>query len=158
MSNLLIKRYKEGAVFTVLVCFSVCKFIWYRMHLQWSQLTNLMFEIYKTILLQFKLLFYIEGTLMQIWKSPTGFVFIWKQYPENFTFLFLRIVKLFACEVCKFLKKYANLYLILFFVQLFTYLTCAISKRGRCFHLKSPTHYFHVKTKVLVDFEIWIKL
>ena len=28
-----------------------------------------------------------------------------KQYPENFTFLILGFRKLFACEVCKFLKK-----------------------------------------------------
>ena len=33
------------------------------------------------------------------------FVFIKKQYPENFTFLILRILELFAREVCKFLKK-----------------------------------------------------
>ena len=32
------------------------------------------------------------------------FVFI-KQYPENFTFLILRILELFAREICKFLKK-----------------------------------------------------
>ena len=47
----------------------------------------------------------IEGILMHIWKSPYMFVFMWKQYPENFTFLILRILELFLCEVCKFLKK-----------------------------------------------------
>ena len=36
------------------------------------------------------------------------FLFIQKQYPENFAFLFPRTLKLFAGEVCKFLKKYAN--------------------------------------------------
>ena len=46
-----------------------------------------------------------KGTLMQIWKSPYMFVFIWKQYPENFAFLILRIIELFAREVCIFLKK-----------------------------------------------------
>ena len=45
-----------------------------------------------------------KGTLMQIWKSYM-FVFIWKQYPENFTFLILRILELFALELCKFLKN-----------------------------------------------------
>ena len=35
---------------------------------------------------------------MQIWKSPYMFVFIQKQYPENFAFLILRILKLFARE------------------------------------------------------------
>ena len=42
---------------------------------------------------------------MQIWKSPYMFVFISKQYPKNFAFLILRILELFAYEICKFLKK-----------------------------------------------------
>ena len=33
------------------------------------------------------------------------FVFIQKQYPENFAFLFSRTLKSFAREVYKFLKK-----------------------------------------------------
>ena len=33
------------------------------------------------------------------------FVFIQKQHPKSFTFLFPRTIKLFAREVCKFLKK-----------------------------------------------------
>ena len=33
------------------------------------------------------------------------FVLMDKQYPENFTFLILRNLELFAREVCKFLKK-----------------------------------------------------
>ena len=32
------------------------------------------------------------------------FVFIQKQYPESFAFLFPRILKLFDREACKFLK------------------------------------------------------
>ena len=31
---------------------------------------------------------------MQIWKSPYIFVLMQKQYPENFSFLILRILKL----------------------------------------------------------------
>ena len=42
---------------------------------------------------------------MQIWKSPYIFVFILQQYLENFAFLILGILELFAREVCKFLKK-----------------------------------------------------
>ena len=42
---------------------------------------------------------------MQIWKLPYMFVFIQKQYRETFAFLFPKILKLFAREVCKFLKK-----------------------------------------------------
>ena len=147
---------------SVLVCFFVCNFIWYRMHLHWSHLKNLMFEFYKTIVLRLKLLFYIKGTLKQIWKSPIVFVLIWKQYPENLAFLILRILELFAFEVCKFLKKFANFYLILFFVHFFrnsSHISRApISRCERCFKAKSLTYYFHVKTKVLADFETCIKL
>ena len=42
---------------------------------------------------------------MQIRKSHYMFVFIWKQYPENFAFLFLKIPELSTREICKFLKK-----------------------------------------------------
>ena len=47
----------------------------------------------------------LKGTLMQIWKSSYMFVFLEKQYPENFAFLILRIFRLCGREVCKFLKK-----------------------------------------------------
>ena len=47
----------------------------------------------------------VKGTLMQIWKSPNMFVFMWKQHRKNFAFLIVRILELFAREVCKFLKK-----------------------------------------------------
>ena len=40
---------------------------------------------------------------MQIWKTPYMSVFIRKQYPENFAFLILGILDLFAREVCKFI-------------------------------------------------------
>ena len=33
------------------------------------------------------------------------FVFIQNEYPESFAFLILRILELYAAEVCKFLKK-----------------------------------------------------
>ena len=42
---------------------------------------------------------------MQIWKNPYMFAFVQKQYPENFAFWILRILALFAREVCKFIKK-----------------------------------------------------
>ena len=50
----------------------------------------------------------MKGTLTQIWKSPYMFVLISKQYPENFAFLILRILELFAREVCKFLERLAK--------------------------------------------------
>ena len=36
------------------------------------------------------------------------FVFIQKQYPENLAYLVLKVLELFAIEVCMFLKKSAN--------------------------------------------------
>ena len=47
----------------------------------------------------------IKGILMQIWKSPYTFVFIWRWYPKSFAFLILRILELFARKICKCLKK-----------------------------------------------------
>ena len=43
--------------------------------------------------------------LMQIWKFYYMLDSLWKQYPENFAFSILRILKLFARKVCIFLKK-----------------------------------------------------
>ena len=42
---------------------------------------------------------------MQIWKSTYMFVFIKEKHPENFAFLTLRMLELFARKICKFLKK-----------------------------------------------------
>ena len=50
----------------------------------------------------FSVKFGFKGTLMQIWNSHYMFVFIWKQYPENFAFLILKTLEL---STRKFLKK-----------------------------------------------------
>ena len=43
--------------------------------------------------------------------------------------------------------------------KLFTYLTCAyLKKLRRCFNVKSSTYYFHMKTKILLDFQICISV
>ena len=47
----------------------------------------------------------LKGTLMQIWKTAYCFMFRLKQYPENFAFLILETLELFACKVWKFAKK-----------------------------------------------------
>ena len=75
----------------------------------------------------------IKGTLMQIWKSPYIFVFIWKQYPESFALLILRILELFASWFVDFLKSrliFNIFYYFLMFVnKLFTYATCEYFKK-----------------------------
>ena len=39
----------------------------------------------------------------------------------------------------------------------FTYLT-HISERKKSFNVKCSTYYFHVKTNILADFQIWISI
>ena len=61
------------------------------------------------------------------------FVFVQKQYPENFAFLILRILELFASEVKTYFLKRRLIFILfycflLFINKLFTYLTCAYLK------------------------------
>ena len=44
----------------------------------------------------------------------------------------------------------------MFVSKLFTYLTCAYLKSKKCFNMKFTTSYFHMKTKTLADFQIYI--
>ena len=92
----------------------------------------------------------IKSTLMEIWKSSYMFVFISKQYPENFVFLILRILKLLAHEVCNFLKS------TLIFKNFFHISQVAISQKVKgVFNVKSTTYHFHMKTKILTDFQYY---
>ena len=89
-----------------------------------------------------------------LWHVCNVSVFIWKQYPENFTFLILRILELFSVKFINFSKSrliFTFFYCFSMFVnKLFTY------PRKRCFSVKPSTSYFQVKTKILADFEICI--
>ena len=97
---------------------------------------------------------------MQIWKSPYMFVFMQKQCLENFAFLILRILELFAREACKSRLIFNIFFCFWMFVnKSFTYLSRAlISESKRCFNLKSSTYYFHIKTKISADFQICISV
>ena len=99
-------------------------------------------------------LWLLKGTLMQIWKSPYMFVLIQKQYPENFSPLFLRTAELSAREVVDFLKR-----------RLIFNIFCCFKLCKQTFHIshvhisqKSSTYYFHVKSKILADFQICISV
>ena len=46
----------------------------------------------------------------------------------------------------------------MFVNQLFTHLTCAYLKSKSCFIAKFSTYYFHMKTKILTDFQICIRV
>ena len=100
--------------------------------------------------------FSIKGTPMQIWKSPYMLVFIRiLRIP--------RILELFARQVCKFLKKWANLLIYSIASDClstnFSHISRShISKSKRCFNVKSSTYYFHLKTKILADFQICISV
>ena len=104
-------------------------------------------------------IFIIKGTLMQIWKSPYVLVFLQEQYPENFTFLILKILELFSVKFVNFLKSRLIFIRFYCFVNKLSHTSRAhISKSKRCFNVKSSTYYFHVKTKILPDFQIWISV
>ena len=41
----------------------------------------------------------------------------------------------------------------------FTYLNCElVSKSKKCLNVKSPVCYFHMKTKILADFQVCISV
>ena len=46
----------------------------------------------------------------------------------------------------------------IFVNKLLIYLTCAYLKKYRCRNVKSSTYYFHMKTKILKDFQICISV
>ena len=49
------------------------------------------------------------GILMQIWKSASISVFIWKQYVEDFTLKHLLLFEICAREICeKFVYKHSE--------------------------------------------------
>ena len=53
--------------------------------------------------------FLLKGTLMQIWKSANIFVFIWKQYIENFTLKHFLLFQIWVREICeKFVYKHSE--------------------------------------------------
>ena len=88
-------------------------------------------------------------------------MFIWKQYPENFAFLILRIIELL--KFVNFLKSRLifNIfyYFQMFVNKLFPYLTWAnLRKIKICFNVKFSTYYFHVKTYILAEFQICISV
>ena len=50
----------------------------------------------------------IKGTLIQSRKFYSILRFTWKQYPESFAFLILKILELLTLKVYIFRKKYAT--------------------------------------------------
>ena len=74
-------------------------------HRRFYEKIHILIQCVKAWILTFEDYRLIKGKLMKIWKSHYMFVFIKKQYPENFALLILRIFEFFAREVCKFLKK-----------------------------------------------------
>ena len=52
---------------------------------------------------------HLKGTLMQIWKSPHMFVFIWKKYVEGFTSKHLLLFEINTRMICeKFVCKHSE--------------------------------------------------
>ena len=46
----------------------------------------------------------------------------------------------------------------MFVNKFFTCITCAYLKKGNVFNVKSSAYYFHMKTKILADFQICISV
>ena len=97
---------------------------------------------------------------MQIWKSPYIFMFIWKKYPKNFTFLIIGILKLYTRKVFEmFLPGEGNLSdfddsnLFLKVKTAFSeYLTSIKTKINMTFVFKE----YEIKTKM--EQEQWLQL
>ena len=81
------------------------------------------------------------------------FVFILKEYPENFAFVILRILELFTCKFVNFLKSG-----LIFNISYSFWMCTHLKKIKGCFNGKSPTYYFHIRTKILADFQICISV
>ena len=85
-----------------------------------------------------------------------------KTISRKFRFPVPKILELFALEICKLLKS----------SLIFCYSTVSeclktnishispthISKSKRCFNVKPSSYYFHMKTKILTDFQICISV
>ena len=85
-----------------------------------------------------------------------------KQYPENFTFLILRILELFAVNFVNFLKSRLIFNIFYIFECLWTNFShdssALISESKRCFNVKSSTYYFHMKKKIVANFQVYISV
>ena len=90
------------------------------------------------------------------------FGFIQKQCPENFAQLNLRMLELFTCEVCIFLKKSRLIFKRFYCFCMFVNKHCTntgsyISESKRCQNAKPSEYYFYTKTKISLDFHITFK-
>ena len=97
--------------------------------------------------------YFFKGTLMQIWKFH--YLFIQKQYPENFALLIQRILELFSRKFVFFSKSrliFKIFYCFCIFVNKhFINRGTYISKSKRCYNVKLSA-YFYVRTKITLSF------
>ena len=97
-------------------------------------------------------LWYIKGTLMQIWKSPYMIVFIQKQCYENFAFLILTIARCLPVKFVKFLKSR------LFFFFFFHISPAGISQKVKGILMWNLQHIAFIWRQILADLEICISV
>ena len=83
---------------TKVFLFKYCN--WTRTHSLWNAYVTWQEHTVFLSFVKVKLSFF-KDTLLQIWKSPYMFMFIWKQCLENFTLLILKILELFVCKFPK---------------------------------------------------------
>ena len=87
-----------------------------------------------------------KGTLMNIWKSASIFVFIWKQFVENFTLKHLLLFEICAREICeRFVYKHSETiesFLVLKFIK--SYLDHKFSSNQNQLKDTSDVYYFEL--------------
>ena len=108
--------------------------------------------LYFSILTGKYLRVFFKGTLMQIWKSPYMFEFIYKTMLWKFRFLNPKNPKSYlSVKFVNFLKSRL--------IFNFSHISRAhISKTKRCFNVKSSQYYFHMNVRILTDFQICISV
>ena len=142
----------------------ICR--WYGKNLH-SIYGTIYFQISSNLAMTSKLLLIsVKGTLRQIWKSPYMSVFIQNNTLKISHSSSYKFSNYLPVKFVNFLKSRPifNMFYVLLLLnvgkQTFdkSHVRMNISKSKRCFNLKSSTYYFHVKKKILADFQICISV
>ena len=137
-----LKKCPSSLYFTLLIMFNKC--VIYYFHFLQSILNDLCKEYINPV-------FFINGTLMQIWKSANIFVFIWKYYFEGFILKHVLPFEICAHEICKkFVYKHPKTIEFKISLLLRT-LQTSRANNSRILRIKNSKHSgycFHMNTNV----------
>ena len=105
-----------------------------------------------------------KGTLMHIWKSANIFVFIWREYVEDFTLKHLLLSEIWTLEICGTfcLKTFRNkICLWIYYAYIFRNLQTSRANNSTILRIKNARFSgfcFHMNTNILGDFQICISV